>query len=213
MEEFALDSLVMRLLDAGATMGFDDPKALGIRGLQILAVLAVMVIFKKTWGGYRKNFKFSSEPLYWGSKDLAAKGGWAGMFLLPVAAIETALLPLTTAVGCFTKRSDKEKEEFEEKTRDTVRVLKRTERKAKKLEDRVGSLELHSRDVAEAIEELHLNCKKIFATVKTAKTKIAKLEKENEELRQGVAQRSRSTVKAGRVSAPSWASDLKDLDV
>lgn len=214
MEDFALDALLYKLLNAGASMGFNDPKALGIKGLQILAILAVMVLIKKVWGGYRKNFKLGSEPLFWASKDLKDKGGWAGLALLPVALMETVLLPATGVLGCFTRRTQKEKEEFVSKKRDTVRVLKQQERKAKKLDDRVGALEVHSVDVAEAIEELHLNSKKLFTTVKTTKSKLSKLTEENAELRKQL--RGRTKVTAGKVEGPDaeeWQADLRELDV
>lgn len=139
--ELFVRSVLHHGADFMVSMQGQDSKQLMVKVGTVAAVLASIWLSKKAWGGYRNRFKFSKKLVYIGSKKLATDGGWGGMLLLPSVIVETVLFPMYMLLGCFTPRSEEEKNrEFNER-RDVAKAISRQSKLQENINSRIMELE------------------------------------------------------------------------
>jgi len=165
-----MELFVRSLLHHGADfmvgMKGQDSKQLAVKIGTIAAVLVGIYMSKKVWGGYRRNFTFSKKLVYIGSKKLAVEGGWGGMLLLPAAVVETVLFPLYLLLGCFSPRSDEEKQKMLNQDKDVIKTLDRHSGLQENLNERLMESEDKLHDLEQHIKRLTDSVGKVLSEVK-----------------------------------------------
>lgn len=207
--EQSVETLFMRVVESLTRFGLGNPDQLA-EGMVHVAHVAIafiaMLVARRGWKTYRKHCKPSAAPIYYASKDLSKVGGWAGLALLPVVVMETALLPLQGLMALFMPRPKAEKVEVELAEKAEKKDSIRKAREAKKVRDQLDQHE-------EAIRELLLNFRGLFNTVKTQRQEIAHLRKENELLARAHAPTEKLIVPKGAYNKRYEKHVIKDEQV